>query len=55
MKADKREYQEKVLQWDLVGGMVYGEDRKGSSLHRGWCSKNQRDMGETGQQCVLVK
>ena len=48
MKTDKREYQEKVLHWDLVGGMVYGEDRKGPSLCRGWCSENQRDIGETG-------
>ena len=33
--------------------MVCGEDRKGPSLCTGWCSKNQRDVGETGSAvCV---
>ena len=33
--------------------MVYGEDRKGPSLGTGWCSENQRDVGETGSAvCV---
>lgn len=39
-KADKREYQERVLNRDLMVGIVYGEDRKGLSWCTGWCSKN---------------